>query len=168
MTGVNPSARTVAVALGSNLGDCGAHLAFAVARLERVLTDVRVSGFVYTDPEHGVDDPRFLNGALVGTWTTSPEALLSTLLGIERERGRVRSRVGAPRPLDLDLLLVGDLIVDSEVLQLPHPRFRSRRFVLGPLSEIAPGLVDPVTGKTVSELLRLLSGNIGGSRFKVC
>lgn len=161
VTAVSPPARTVAVALGSNLGGRGTHLTFAVARLEHVLADVRVSGFVDTDPEHGVDGPRFLNGALVGTSTTPPEALLSTLLGIERERGRVRSRVGAPRTLDLDLLLVGDLIVDSEVLQLPHPRFRSRRFVLGPLSEIAPGLVDPVTGKTVSELLRLLSGDTG-------
>ena len=147
--------------MGSNLGDRGAHLTFAVARLERVLTDIRVSGFIDTDPEHGVDDPHFLNGALVGTSITPPEALLSTLLRIECERGRVRSRVGAPRTLDLDLLLVGGLIVDSEVLQLPHPRFRSRRFVLGPLSEIAPGLVDPVTGKTVSELLRLLSGDTG-------
>lgn len=158
---MSPSARIVAVAMGSNLGDRGAHLTFAVARLERVLTDVRVSGFIDTDPEHGVDDPHFLNGALVGTSITPPEALLSTLLRIECERGRVRSRVGAPRTLDLDLLFVGDLIVDSEALQLPHPRFRSRRFVLGPLSEIAPGLVDPVTGKTVSELLRLLSGDTG-------
>ena len=148
--------RRVAVALGSNVGDRVAHLAHAVDRLTTLLSDVVVSTFVETVPDHDPDDPLFLNGALVGTTEEFPERLLTTLLAIERERGRVRHHPGAPRTLDLDLVLVGDLRVDSSTLRLPHPRFRSRCFVLDPLADIAPVLVDPVTGRSMRELLELL------------
>ena len=148
--------RPAAVALGSNVGDRASHLTYAVDRLRTVLLDVVVSAFIETVPEHDPDDPLFLNGALVGMTREPPEQLLATLLAIERERGRERRRSGAPRTLDLDLVLVGELTVESPTLRLPHPRFRSRPFVLGPLADIAPGLVDPVTGRSVGELLELL------------
>lgn len=148
--------RRVAVALGSNVGDRGSHLAHAVDRFRTLLVDVVVSTFIETVPDHDPDDPLFLNGALVGTTEEFPEQLLVTLLAIERERGRERHHPGAPRTLDLDLVLVGDLQVASSTLRLPHPRFRSRRFVLEPLAGIAPGLVDPVTGKSMRELLQVL------------
>ncbi len=148
--------RRVAVALGSNVGDRVAHLAHAVDRLRTLLSDVVVSRFIETVPDHDPDDPLFLNGALVGTTEETPERLLVTLLAIERERGRERHHTGAPRTLDLDLVLVGGLRVDSATLRLPHPRFRSRRFVLDPLADIAPNLVDPVTGRSMRELLELL------------
>ena len=148
--------RRAAVALGSNEGDRATHLAHAVARLRTVLSDVVVSTFIETVPEHKPDDPLFLNGALVGGTRATPERLLTTLLAVERERGRERPYPGAPRTLDLDLVLVGELRIESAALHLPHPRFRSRRFVLGPLVEIAPGLVDPVTGRSVEELLEML------------
>jgi len=148
--------RRAAVALGSNVGDRASHLAHAVDRLRTVLSDVVVSAFIETVPDHDPDDPLFLNGALVGTTQETPERLLVTLLTIERERGRERHHTGAPRTLDLDLVLVGELRVDSSTLRLPHPRFRSRPFVLGPLADIAPGLVDPVTGRSVGELCELL------------
>ena len=144
------------MALGSNLGDRVSHLAFAVDRLKQVLSGVVVSRFVETRPEHEADEPLFLNGVVVGATTDTPEAVLATLLRIERARGRARSYPGAPRTLDLDLVLLGDLAVDSPVLCLPHPRFRSRVFVLEPLVEIAPALVDPVTGKTTRQLLEML------------
>ena len=121
-----------------------------------MLADVVVSTFIETAPEHDADEPQFLNGALLGTTFDGPEHLLATLLLIEQERGRERQYPGAPRTLDLDLVLVGDLRVESPGLRLPHPRFRSRAFVLEPLVEIAPGLVDPVTGRSVGELFDAL------------
>ena len=153
---MGPPERRAAVALGSNVGDRASHLTFAVSRLRHTLSDVVVSRFIETRPEHAVDEPLFLNAALVGGTRDAPAELLARLLSIERERGRVRSYPGAPRTLDLDLVLVGDLAVESPALTLPHPRFRSRAFVLEPLAEIAPDLVDPVTGKSVSQLLGML------------
>lgn len=153
--------RRAAVALGSNVGDRRAHLTWAVGRLRRVLSDIVVSRFIQTRPEHAGDGPLFLNAALVGGTRDTPERLLERLLTMEGERGRVRSYPGAPRTLDLDLVLVGELAVESPRLTLPHPRFRSRAFVLEPLAEIAPALVDPVTGKTVSQLLGRLRAGAG-------
>ena len=149
-----------AVALGSNVGDRASHLTFAVSRLRRTLSDVVVSRFIETHPEHAVDEPLFLNAALVGGTRDTPARLLARLLSIEGERGRVRSYRGAPRTLDLDLVLVGDLAVESPSLTLPHPRFRSRAFVLEPLAEIAPEMVDPITGRTVSQLLAMLRAGV--------
>ena len=79
--------------------------------------------------------------------------LLTRLLAIEEERGRERPYPNAPRSLDLDLILFGDATIDEPGLVVPHPRFRERRFVLEPLAEIAADMKDPVTGKTMSDLL---------------
>ena len=148
-----------AVALGSNLGDRASHLDYAVSRLRAILGDVRRSTAHETAP---VDvpglQPAFLNAAATGETALSARDLLDTLLAIERERGRERPFHGAARTLDLDLILFGDAVIDEPGLQLPHPRFRERRFVLEPLAEIAPAMVDPVTGKTVAELLNLVIG----------
>jgi 2-amino-4-hydroxy-6-hydroxymethyldihydropteridine diphosphokinase len=102
--------------------------------------------------------PTFLNAAAVAETSLSARTLLDTLLAVERDLGRQRPFPGAPRTLDLDLILYGEAIIDeAPSLIVPHPRFRERRFVLEPLSEIAPDWRDPVTGKTVEELLRLLA-----------
>jgi 2-amino-4-hydroxy-6-hydroxymethyldihydropteridine diphosphokinase len=86
----------------------------------------------------------------------SAQELLRTLLDIEKQFGRERPFPGAPRTLDLDLILYVDEVIGSPNLTVPHPRFRERRFVLQPLSEIAADWRDPVTGRTVSELLAVL------------
>lgn len=143
----------VAIALGSNLGDRRAHLDYAVTRLAGLLDGVRVSPFIETVPRDVEPQPLFLNGAAIGESRLEPRALLDALLAIERERGRERPRAGAPRTLDLDLVLFGDRVVDEPGLCVPHPRFRERRFVLEPLAAIAPAMVDPVTGLRVEELL---------------
>jgi 2-amino-4-hydroxy-6-hydroxymethyldihydropteridine diphosphokinase len=147
----------VAIALGSNVGDRRAHLDFAVSNLRALLTNVRVSRYYDTVPV-GVSGPQalFLNGAAVGETTLSARALLETLLAIEEKGGRERPYANAPRTLDLDLVLFGDLVLDEPDLIVPHPRFRERRFVLAPLAEIAPDLRDPGSGCTVGELLARL------------
>lgn len=142
----------VAVGLGSNLDDRRAHLDHAIARLRSLLDDARVSSLVETDPVPPSAQPRFLNGALIGRWQGTARELLEALLEIEQERGRTRAAPGAARTLDLDLLLFGDQQVREPDLIVPHPRFRERAFVLEPLAEIAPELVDPVTSRTVGEL----------------
>jgi 2-amino-4-hydroxy-6-hydroxymethyldihydropteridine diphosphokinase len=99
-----------------------------------------------------------LNAAAVGETALSARALLTALLAIEGERGRERPFAGAARSLDLDLVLFGNHVIDEAGLIVPHPRFRERRFVLEPLSEIAPDIVDPLTGKMVGELLNRVVG----------
>jgi 2-amino-4-hydroxy-6-hydroxymethyldihydropteridine diphosphokinase len=145
-----------AIALGSNLGDRAAHLDFGVARLRSLFHDLIVSEYVDTEPVGVGDQPRYLNAAAVGTPPAgmTPRALLDALVAVERERGRERPFPGSPRTLDLDLVLFGDAIVKEEGLEVPHPRFRERAFVLGPLASIAPELVDPVTGRTVADLFK--------------
>lgn len=157
---VAPAPRLAAISLGSNLGDRRAAIDFAIARLSQLLSDVSFSDYIETDPEAidggPVDQPLYLNAVVVGTTALEPRALLAALLDIEREFGRERPYAGAARTLDLDLILLGDAVIEEADLQLPHPRFRRRFFVLGPLAEIAPDLRDPVTGLRVGELLRAL------------
>lgn len=144
----------VAIALGSNVGDRRGHLDYAVAALGRLLTNVSVSRYYDTVPVGGSGpQAMYLNAAAVGDSALAPRALLDALLAIEQERGRERPYVNAPRTLDLDLILVGGVVVDEPGLMVPHPRFRDRRFVLEPLAAVAPELRDPVSGKTVAELL---------------
>jgi 2-amino-4-hydroxy-6-hydroxymethyldihydropteridine diphosphokinase len=142
-------------AMGSNLGDRDAHLDFALARLAPILSHLRASSRHETTPVDVVGvQPLFLNMAVVGETSLAPLDLLGVLQRVEQERGRTRPFPNAPRTLDLDLVLYGELIVDLPALRVPHPRFRDRRFVLAPLAEIAPDLRDPITGLTVDELLR--------------
>lgn len=148
----------VAIALGSNLGDRDGYLHQAIAEIQSSVHQLRVSTFHDTAPVGVGPQPTFLNAAAVGDTLLSARTMLETLLAIEQELGRRRPFPGAPRTLDLDLILYGDAIIDeAPSLIVPHPRFRERRFVLEPLSEIAPDWRDPVTGKTVEELLRALT-----------
>ena len=123
-------------------------------RLRTLLRNLRVSRYHETAPVEvpGLQPP-FLNAAAVGDATGSARQLLDQLLAVEQERGRERHEHHGPRTLDLDLVLFGNSVILEEGLVVPHPRFRERRFVLAPLAEIAPGLIDPVTGQKVSDLL---------------
>ena len=151
---------SVAVALGSNLGDRTSHLDWAVSRLRDSLDGLVVSPWFETEPVGSSTSGQdlYLNGALIGATALSPRALLDTMLIIERERGRERPYRWAPRTLDLDLILYADRIVDEPGLRVPHPRFRERRFVLEPLSLIAGDWRDPESGLTIQDLYVRLIG----------
>lgn len=146
-----------AIALGSNLGDRRAHLEYAIDALQLDFSDISVSPFVETQPvgagpEHGP----YLNAVMVGDTALPARLLVDRLLEIEEERGRARPYPMAPRTLDLDLILYGSEIIREDGLTVPHPRFREREFVLAPLAAIAPDMIDPITGKTIADLKRLL------------
>lgn len=155
----------VAIALGSNLGDRQEHLQHAVTRLREFTRDLRVSSLIETAPVGVGVQPVFLNGVAVGWTSLSARELLNKLSVIESERNRERPYHGAPRTLDLDVILYADQIIDEPGLSVPHPRFREREFVLRPLAELTPDLVDPVSGRTVKELLENLRGDRRNGQF---
>jgi len=146
------------IALGSNLGDRLANLAAgreAVLRLPGVFAPVLQSRVYETEPVGtGPDAGPFLNAVMEVGFTGDPPALLGALRSIESTLGRpTRHPRNAPRTLDLDILYAGDLVLDSELLILPHPRMHLRRFVLEPLNDIRPELCLPGHSQTVAELL---------------
>jgi 2-amino-4-hydroxy-6-hydroxymethyldihydropteridine diphosphokinase len=147
----------VAIAIGANL-DHRAAVAFAAEHLAPLINGLTLSELIETEPDgEGLQDqPLYLNAVAVGETALTARELLDALLAIEKAYGRERPFPGAARTLDLDLILLGNTLEDSPGLQVPHPRFRERFFVLGPLSEVAPELVDPVTGLKVWQLLRKL------------
>ncbi len=147
------------MAFGSNIGDRRTLIHAAADRVADLLTDFRLSSLIETAPvgEGLENDPAFLNAAGVGRSAAPAHDLLDALLAIERDLGRARPYPGAPRIIDLDLILAGDDVVKEPGLEVPHPRFRTRRFVLEPLTQVAPDLRDPVTHFTVSELLARLT-----------
>ena len=144
------------IGLGSNLGDRAGYLLLAVrGMLDAGLDVIRLSSVYETEPVEYEQQPPFLNmiAELRGSTLPSPEQTLARLLRIEFSLGRTREVPMGPRTIDLDLLIFKEHRLDTEFLTLPHPRIASRKFVLVPLNELVPGLVHPVLGKPVKELL---------------
>jgi 2-amino-4-hydroxy-6-hydroxymethyldihydropteridine diphosphokinase len=155
-----PAVTAVAIALGSNLGDREAKLAFGLSALPGFITNLRHSSWHDTAPVGvSTDQPRYLNGVVVGETALTARELLDRLLAIERVAGRRRPAPMAPRTLDLDLILFGDKTIEEPGLTVPHPRFRERLFVLEPLAEVAPDWIDPATGLSISALLERARAN---------
>lgn len=145
------------IALGSNLGDRQANLRWGIDRLAGAgVLPQALSSVWETEPVDSLEPLWFLN--MVGRFATErpPLDLLELLLEVERDTGRVRRVRNEPRLLDLDLLLYGDARIRDARLEVPHPRMWLRRFVLAPLAEIAPRVVNPATGRTALEELHAL------------
>ncbi len=144
------------IGLGSNLGDRAGAIAGAVERLSRVrgIEWVRLSAVRETlpvgEPGQELGGP-YLNAAGELLTDLAPRDLLRALLAVEAELGRKRSVRNAPRTIDLDLLLLGDVVLDEPGIAVPHPRLLERGFVLEPLAEIAPARRHPVTGRTLED-----------------
>ena len=132
------------LSLGSNLGDRAAHLRDGVAAVA-ASDPVRLSPVYETEPVGGPPQGAYLNLVVELETDATPRALLERCQAAEAAAGRVRTVRFGPRTLDADVLLVGDLVVDEADLVVPHPRLWERRFVLQPLADLAPSLVDPAT-----------------------
>lgn len=146
----------VYLGLGSNIGDREQQLQSAVERLDQV-TEIHVqhmSSMYETKPVGYVEQPDFLNVCLHIKTTLSPEALLHQCLRIEKELYRVREVRWGPRTIDIDVLLYGDEIIESEQLIVPHPRMTARAFVMIPLNEIAAHVIEPRSKKAIQSLVQ--------------
>jgi 2-amino-4-hydroxy-6-hydroxymethyldihydropteridine diphosphokinase len=144
----------VYLALGSNLGNREEYLHAGRRGLaDRGVDIIRCSSVYSTEPRELLDQPWFLNSVLAGNTDLLPDELLRACLEVEKQNQRIRQTTKGPRTLDIDIIFYGNFIVRNPSLTIPHPSFSTRRFVLVPLAEIAPDFIDPVTGKTIRELL---------------
>lgn len=144
--------------LGANLGTRAQNLREGLRLLAPEVAVLRVSSLYETDPIGFGQQPPFLNAVCEGETELDPEPLLDHLKAIERLLGRVPGPVWGPRPLDLDILLYGDALVDSPRLRIPHARLAEREFVLRPLAELDAGLVVPGLARSVGAMLRTVEG----------
>lgn len=155
---LNPNKRTI-IAIGSNLGNKEENIEKAIELIsERVGTVINISDIIETEPEGFQSENLFCNCVLEVATSLEPLNLLTVLKQIEKELGRVYSTSSgySDRQIDLDIVLMGNENRRDPVLTIPHPRFRERLFVLEPLVQIAPDIIDPVTGMTAQELLERL------------
>ena len=140
------------IGLGSNLGDRQANLRSGLSALAESGVAVLAESSVWeSEPHDAPPQPWFLNMVARIRTDLPPLELLDLLQGIEQRVGRVRIEPKGPRTLDLDLLTLGSVTSSGPRLVLPHPLMWDRRFVLEPLAEVAPELLNPVTGRTVEE-----------------
>lgn len=151
---------TAYLGLGANLGEREASILSALKELDSLPTMqvTAVSSLYETAPVGVTDQPNFVNAVAEIRTTLTPEALLETILALEKNRGRVRTQRWGPRVIDIDILLYGDIQRETPALSLPHPRLEDRDFVVLPLSEIAPDLVLPGQTIFIKNIAKRFSG----------
>ena len=146
----------VAIGLGGNQGHTEDLFREAIRTLSGAITDIEVAPIYHSTAVSPIPQPDFLNTVILGRSRLEAEDLLALCKSIERSAGRRPSARGAPRPLDLDLLLWGDRTSDLPELTLPHPRLHQRRFVLQPLCDLMPALTISGGSASVRQLLTTL------------
>ena len=150
-----PMNHRIFVLLCSNEGDAEHNLRIAREKIAAQVGAILQESSCYRSAAWGIEEqPDFLNQVLEIASALSPEALLDSILSVEREMGRVRIRKWGPRLIDIDLLFYGAEVRDTPSLTLPHPGIPERRFTLVPLSELAPEFIHPVLHKTIAQLLK--------------
>jgi len=153
------SGKTVYLGLGSNVGAREEMLQTAIDRLQSPeLRIVRASSIYETEPQGRRNQRWFLNLVVEAETDLFPRQLLGRIAKIEQELGRRRMMANGPRTIDIDILFYGNFVVETPGLKIPHPRFAERRFVLAPMVELAPELRDPVSRRTMRELLPGMAG----------
>jgi 2-amino-4-hydroxy-6-hydroxymethyldihydropteridine diphosphokinase len=152
---------TAYLLIGGNLGNRWHNLTTAIDLIEASCGSISQQSSVYETAAWGLTtQPDFLNQVLVVKTTLTPFNLMKQLLLIENKMGRVRSIKMGPRIIDLDILLIDDCIIETDLLKLPHPALPQRRFALLPLVEIAPQLIHPVEKKSIFQLLKDCTDNL--------
>jgi 2-amino-4-hydroxy-6-hydroxymethyldihydropteridine diphosphokinase len=142
--------------LGSNIGNTFNHLIKAKKLITKSIGSITRQSSLYTTAAWGnTKQADFLNQVIIITTTLLPEELMQSILTIEREMGRIRSKKNAPRIIDIDILFYKKEILETTVLTVPHPQIPNRRFVLTPLKELSPNFIHPVYKKTIHQLLRV-------------
>jgi 2-amino-4-hydroxy-6-hydroxymethyldihydropteridine diphosphokinase len=153
--------KVVYLGLGSNVGNRSRNLRRALEELQaRDLRLRRASSLYETEPIGLREQPWFLNQVAEFETELPPLQLLERIRRVEKAMGRKRVVVNGPRTIDIDILLHGSTVMKTSELEIPHPRYRERRFVLEPLAELNPALKDPETGQTVAVLLDVVRGQI--------
>lgn len=149
-----PDHTDVILALGSNLGDRCENLHQAIKAISEKVTISKQSSVYETPPWGFIEQPVFFNQVVCGKTPLNPTELLTFVKNIEHEMGRVKNFKNGPRLIDIDIILFGEHIINTEKLEIPHPRMLERGFVLLPLFEIEPDLIIPGTNRCVAEYLK--------------
>lgn len=149
----------VYISLGSNIGDKKSNLQKAIALISIKCEVVAQSSLYETAPWGNINQDNFVNQVIYLKTLYSPKNLMTFLLAVESEMGRIREDKWGPRTIDLDILFYDDVIIDEEKLKVPHPQISARKFILTPMAELSQSLIHPVLNKTINSLLAECSDN---------
>ncbi|MBP6335226.1 MAG: 2-amino-4-hydroxy-6-hydroxymethyldihydropteridine diphosphokinase [Bacteroidia bacterium] len=149
------------LSLGTNLGDKSHNLGVAKHQISKQIGEISGESSVYKTAAWGnLTQPEFYNQIIEGRTSLSPESLMSVILNIETDMGRLRTTKWSPRIIDIDILFYESIVLDKPELNIPHPMFHLRGFTLVPLAELMPDFIDPRSGKSMNALLEELNDEL--------